>query len=326
MIEFLWPWVFYLLPLPIVARFLLPGVHQAQQSALRTPFLEDFSQPDASGESRSRWLELLFAALAWILLVTATARPQWVGEPIEFPVSGRDLLMAVDLSDSMRIEDFVLNGGKINRLDATKKVAEKFIAKREGDRIGLILFGDQAYVQTPLTFDRETVNELLQEAFFGLAGTRTAIGDAIGLAVKRLQTADEKSRVLILLTDGQNTAGELDPVKAAELAANIGLKIYTIGIGADEMIIRNWFGSQRVNPSQDLDEKTLTAIAQKTGGRYFRARDVDQLEQIYALLDQLEPVEQDKQSFRPTLSLFHWPMAFAFLFSGLLFIYRLIRH
>lgn len=322
MLEFVWPWMFFLLPLPLLARWLLRPA-DTRQAALRTPFLEDFRQTTTGARPARDRRTLAVAGLCWLLLIVAVARPEWVGDPVELPVSGRDLMMAVDLSGSMQEQDFVINNHPVDRLTAAKKVAGEFIERRAGDRLGLILFGDQAYVQTPLTFDHKTVNTLLQEAVLGLAGERTAIGDAIGLAVKRLQHADENSRVLILLTDGANTAGEVQPLKAADLAAKIGLKIYTIGIGADEILRRSFFGVQRINPSRDLDEKTLTAIAEKTGGRYFRARNTEELQQIYGLLDQLEPAEQEKQSFRPTQSLFHWPLALSLSLMALLFAYKL---
>ena len=232
-------------------------------------------------------------------------------------------MLAVDLSGSMEEQDFILNNQRVDRLTATKWVAGDFISRRAGDRIGLILFGTQAYLQTPLTFDRKTVVTLLNESAIGLAGDNTAIGDAIGLAVKRLGDQQTSNRVLILLTDGANTAGEVSPIKSAELAAEKNLKIYTIGIGADEMIVRSFFGSQRVNPSKDLDEETLTAIAKKTGGRYFRARDADELNQIYQILDQLEPVEKDKQYFRPKTELFYWPLGLALLLAAIISLTRL---
>jgi len=251
-----------------------------------------------------------------VLLVLAVSRPQWLGEPIEQTVSGRDLMMAVDLSGSMEEQDFVINKRSVDRLTAAKGVASDFINRRAGDRVGLILFGSQAYLQTPLTFDRKTVMTLLNESVIGLAGDNTAIGDAIGLGVKRLKNQQVNSRVLILLTDGANTAGEVAPLKAAELAAEHQLKIYTIGIGADEMVVRSFFGSHKVNPSQDLDEATLTAISDKTGGVYFRARNTDELDKIYRLLDQLEPVEKDKQYFRPRAELYYWPLSVALMLSA----------
>jgi len=325
MIHFEWPWIFFAAPLPLLLRLLLPSADTVKEAALRVPSLAAYAMDGGtqSGKgARRRWL-LSPAVLAWLLLVTAAARPIWQGDPVELPVSGRDLMLAVDISGSMQIEDIVQGRQQVSRLTAVKKVAGDFIERRIGDRIGLILFGSQAYVQTPLTFDRKTVQSLLQDAAIGLAGEQTAIGDAIGLAVKRLlQNPPDKNmggnKVLVLLTDGASNAGEVQPLKAAELAAKQGLTIYTIGIGADEMVVNSFFGSQRVNPSADLDEKTLSEIAKATGGKYFRARDGKQLEKIYTLLDELQPVAQDKQTFRPQRALFYWPLGAAMLLAGLL--------
>jgi Ca-activated chloride channel family protein len=181
--------------------------------------------------------------------------------------------LIVDLSGSMEEQDFQLNGQWVDRLTATKAVANDFIGRRVGDRVGLILFGREAYLQTPLTFDRKTVKTLLDEAVIGLAGKETAIGDAIGLAIRTLDDAgvEQGRRVAILLTDGANTAGAVDPLKAAELAAQRNLVIYTVGIGADALTVRSLFGVRQINPSADLDEAALTAIADKTGGKYWRA-------------------------------------------------------
>jgi Ca-activated chloride channel family protein len=317
-IEFQWPWAFLLLPLPLLVYFLLPSASKQQQAALKVPNIEDFAALSGGTQKlKSKlWMKLLML-LGWLLLVLATAKPLWVGEQIELPVSGRDLMLAVDLSGSMQVEDFKIDGRAVDRLTALKYVARDFISKRKGDRLGLILFGRNAYLQTPLTFDLKTVNTLLMESAIGLAGKETAIGDAIGLAIKRLKDKKVGSRVLILLTDGANTAGELSPLKAAELAAKHGLKIYTIGIGADEMVRESFFGRQRINPSLDLDEKTLTAIAQQTGGKYFRARNTEDLQEIYQLLDRLEPVDVETQTLRPEKSLYFWPLAAA-LFIWLL--------
>jgi len=324
MMHFAWPWVFIVLPLPWIIRRFFPAVQTAEQSALKVPFLEDFKVAETEFVMRAQkpWFFWL-AIFAWCLLVIASSRPQWLGEPIEQGVSGRDLMLAVDLSGSMEEKDFVVNNEAVDRLTATKAVASQFIQKRVGDRIGLILFGTNAYLQTPLTFDRKTVQILLNEAALGLAGESTAIGDAIGLAIKRLKSQEASSRVLILLTDGANTAGNVTPLKAAELAAEHQLKIYTIGIGADEMIVKSFFGSRKVNPSRDLDEKTLTAIAEKTGGQYFRARDTAELTKIYQMLDELEPVEKDKQYFRPHSELFFWPLGLALIITFLISAIRL---
>ncbi len=324
MIHFEWPLLILALPFPLLIRWLVPADLPIEQAALKVPFLEDFVSAEATTTVTSNhpW-RLWLAMLAWLLLVFACMRPQWLGEPIEQAISGRDLMLAVDLSGSMEERDFIVEKRRVDRLTATKVVAGQFIQRRVGDRLGLILFGTNAYLQTPLTFDRATVTTLLNEAALGLAGESTAIGDAIGLAVKRLRKQQAESRVLVLLTDGANTAGAITPLKAAELAADNDLKIYTIGIGADEMLVRSFFGSRKVNPSRDLDEKTLTAIAEKTGGRYFRARNTEELEQIYQLLDILEPVEKDKQYFRPKAELYYWPLTVALLFAGIISVSRL---
>lgn len=322
MIHIAWPWLLAALPLPLLIRWWFPAYLAELQSALKVPFIEDFAAIETRTVAKAQRWPLLLAAIAWILLVAAATRPQWLGEPIEQGISGRDLMLAVDLSGSMQEQDFILNKRPVDRLTATKFVAQDFIARRTGDRIGLILFGTQAYLQTPLTFDRKTVVTLLQESAIGLAGDNTAIGDAIGLGVKRLKNQPADSRVLILLTDGANTAGEVKPLKAADLAAENKLKIYTIGIGADEMYVRSFFGARKVNPSADLDEKTLTAIAEKTGGRYFRARNTEELNQIYQLLDQLEPIEKQKQYFRPRTELFMWPLGAALLCAALIYLVK----
>lgn len=341
MIQFIWPWIAVLLPLPLIVRFILPPKNTLKDAALRIPFMDDFNATVTTEKITKKNMPLmLLATIAWCLLILAATRPQWLGEPVELPISGRDLMMAVDLSGSMQVEDFKINNQTVNRLQATKHVASQFINSRQGDRVGLILFGRQAYLQTPLTFDRNTVNILLQEAAIGLAGQETAIGDAIGLAIKRLVDLDSdksdttenqeaQSRVLILLTDGANTAGEITPIKAAELAAINNLKIYTIGIGADEMIRQSFFGAQRINPSADLDEKTLKAIADKTSGRYFRARDTNELKKIYSLLNELEPTEKESQNFRPITALFYWPLSIAVfiaLIISLVEIYPYVRN
>lgn len=255
----------------------------------------------------------LLAWLVWALVIVAAARPQWVGEIETLPITGRDLLLAVDISGSMDTQDMILAGQPVNRLAVVKQVAGEFIQGRRGDRVGLILFGSRAYLQTPLTFDTETTALLLDEAEIGLAGRETAIGDAIGLAVKRLRDDASDDRVLILLTDGANTSGEVEPLQATEFAAREELTIYTVGVGADEMLIRDFFGQRLVNPSADLDEDTLTAIAERTGGEYFRARDAEALTQIYERLDELEPVESDQETIRPVDELFYWPLSVALI-------------
>ena len=324
MFQLEWPWILAVLPLPLLVYYLLPARVDNHEAALRVPFIDDFrlSQTSSMGQNSQLWLKLL-SLVIWCLLVVAGSRPQWLGESVSINITGRDLMLAVDLSDSMRISDFKIASREVNRLTATKYVASQFIERRVGDRLGLILFGSQAYLQTPLTFDTKTINQLLQESAIGLAGERTAIGDAIGLALKRLDQSPQTSRVLILITDGANTAGEVTPIKAAQLAAERELKIYTIGIGADEQIKSTWFGVRKINPSAQLDETTLKAIANTTGGRYFRARDTEELEQIYQLLDELEPLGLDQQSLRPVHALFYWPLAAALILASLSYLVNL---
>lgn len=319
MLSFEWPWIFSLLPLPWIARLLLPKAQSASPTiAVPTALLRGAARPSDKPESTSP-LALLVFSIIWLSLLLAASNPRWQGDPIELPASGRDLLLAVDISGSMKTPDMLFGDQKVSRLLAVKAVVQEFIERRKGDRLGLILFGTHAYLQAPLTFDRDTVGSLLMEAQLGFAGENTAIGDAIGLAVKRLRARPEASRVMILLTDGANTAGNISPRQAAEVAAAANVKIYTIGLGADQMqlpgLLGSQFGARTVNPSIDLDESTLTHIAELTGGQYFRARNPQELHEIYGLLDQLEPSMQDAEVFRPERTLFYWPLSLALCLS-----------
>ena len=324
-----WPWVLLALPLPLIFRYLLPEAKGLSEAGLRVPSIESFSTlKDRSGTEQLLNWRFWIAVIAWMLLVLAAARPERIGEELDVPVAGRNLMLAVDLSGSMDQKDFELVGRRVDRLTATKAVAGDFIERREGDRIGLILFGERAYLQVPLTLDRETVNILLMEAFIGLAGEKTAIGDAITLAVRRIheQKKDEGEQVLVLLTDGANTAGEVQPLKAAQLAQQVGLRIYTIGIGAEQLEVSSLIGGRRrINPSADLDEDTLTQIAQLTGGRYFRATDTASLQDIYKLVDELEPVEEPESGFRPVKSYYFYPLGLAVLLVTLMSLISLLR-
>lgn len=325
MIEFHWAWVFYLIPLPLLIYWLAPA-SKSQQAALQVPDITLWHTAQAADLHTKKHLStLLLPLLIWLCLLGALARPYLLGEPLALPISGRDLMLAVDISGSMQQQDMQLNQQPASRLEVVKKIVHQFISKRQSDRIGLVLFGTQAYIQAPLTFDSKTVNILLNEAQIGLAGKSTAIGDAIGLVSKRfIQQQKVQHKVLILLTDGANTAGALPPLKAAEIAAQAGIKIYTIGIGAESMQVSGLFGlfgSRTINPSQDLDEKSLQEIAQLTGGKYFRAKNTQELAEIYRIIEQLEPIEQDPEILRPKKSLSHWLIALAL---GLLLISRLL--
>jgi len=322
MMSLVWPWMLALGPLPwLVRRWASPAPEQAT-AALRVPHFQDMVQLQSVrkvGNVQSRSSMWFWSSIViWLLLLLAAARPQWTGEPIGLPTSGRDLMLAVDISGSMAIPDFSINGQEVTRLAVVKRAAGEFIARRTGDRVALIVFGSQAYVQTPLTFDRDTVNTMLQETEIGLAGKETAIGDAIGLAVKRLKEQPAGSRVLVLLTDGANTAGEVSPKQAGDLAKEQGLRIYTIGVGADRMEVDSLFGSRTVNPSRDLDENTLRHLAQSTGGLYLRAKNTEALANVYTELDRLEPASTDTELFRPKTELFIWPLSLALALSVLM--------
>ncbi len=318
MLELELPWILIALPLPLLVYWLIKPASSGNGSALHIPFYRELSSmvgSQGTEKTPTPKARLFILWLIWALLLMSASKPVWLGEPVEYQNSGRDLMMAVDLSGSMEINDMVLNGRQVDRLSATKSVMNDFIERRRGDRLGLILFGSQAYLQTPLTFDRQTLKTLMNESGIGMAGNKTAIGDALGLAVKHLRKRPEDSRVLILLTDGANTAGEISPLQAAQIAKEEQIKIYSIGLGADEMIERSFFGAHRINPSADLDEKTLKEMAELTGGQYFRARNVEELDKIYALLDQLEPTMQEEDVFRPSKNLFFWPLGLALLLS-----------
>lgn len=316
MITFAWPWVFLLLPLPLLARWLLRPANPETTAALQLPFYAELAD-DAAMQRRHRvpHSKAMPAWSVWLLLLLAAAHPQWLGEPVSLPLAGRDLMLAVDVSGSMQQEDYALNGRPVNRLDMVKAVAGRFVERRTGDRLGLILFGSRAYLQTPLTHDRRTVNTMLQEAVIGLAGRETAIGDAIALAIKRLREQPQDNRVLIILTDGSNTAGNIAPLEAAGIARQVGVRIYAIGIGGGTVGVRTPFGTL-AQPGTDLDPVTLQSIAVTTGGRYFQATDTQQLERVYDELDRLEPSVRDKRTFRPMQSLFVWPAGLALLISA----------
>jgi Ca-activated chloride channel family protein len=325
MLSFNLPWIWLLLPLPLLAMRLPPA--QQNSAALYTPFFDRLPNEQQSNSALARRAPLLTLSLIWVLLLSAAAQPVWIGDAVQLPASGRNLMLAVDISGSMQVEDMQHNGQQVSRLYTVKNVVNDFVEERRGDKLGLILFGSRAYLQTPLTFDRHSLQQQLQEARIGFAGEKTAIGDAIGLAIKRLEANDDASRVLILLTDGANTEGEVQPRQAAKLAEQTKVKIYTIGLGADQMmtpgLLGSTFGARMTNPSADLDEETLQYIADTTGGRYFRARDPEELKNIYQQLDALEAIEQEDETFRPQKAYFYWPLGVAMVLVFLWFLVRL---
>ncbi len=330
MLEFSWVWVFFLLPLPVLCYWLLPHVKTTSDTALKTSLFSEWHtwSQDASYQNQASRIHYLISFIFWCLLLLALSRPQWIGEPIELPASGRDLLISIDVSGSMEQADFSINGRTANRFQAVQHILSDFIERRQGDRLGLILFGERAYLQTPLTFDLTTVRTMLMESEIGLAGKRrTAIGDSIGLAVKRLKDRPEENRVLILLTDGQSNAGEVEPIDAAKLAKVAGVRIYTIGIGSDVQIVNDpFFGKRKINPSKDLDEATLKEVAKLTDGLYFRAKDEHELKNIYIELDKLEPVEVEKETYRPVKELYYYPLILLFIIYCLLLFFQMVTH
>jgi Ca-activated chloride channel family protein len=312
MLAFYWPWLLILLPLPLlIKRINLANVGGHLQLPGITTTVTKTNSISHKGGRKRYWL-------MWICLLLAVARPQWLGDPIELPSKGRDLMIAVDLSGSMQIEDMVINNQTVDRFTLIQHVLSDFIERRKGDRLGLILFADHAYLQAPLTLDRRSVATFLDDAQIGLVGKQTAIGEAIALAVKRFDKVDESNRVLILVTDGSNNAGNIEPDIAAQIAAKRNITIYTVGVGAEILERRTIFGKERINPSMDLDDVQLKKLANMTKGRYFRARNSEELESIYQEIDKLEPVSRDQLSYRPKSELFYWPLLMSLLISFLI--------
>ncbi|MBD1573565.1 VWA domain-containing protein [Vibrio sp. S17_S38] len=316
MFEFHWWWILFALPLPLIIYFFAPA-HQSRT----TITLPTLPEQGAVPKTQNLILKIL-SVLIWISLVIAAARPVWYGEPIEFQPKHRDMMLVVDLSGSMAQEDMNTPDGYINRLSAVKQVLNHFITERKGDRLGLVLFADHAYLQTPLTLDRKTVQQQLNRAQLNMIGTQTAIGEGIGIATKTFIKSEAKQRVMVLLSDGGNTAGVIEPLDAAKIAKENNAIIYTVGIGAGEVKVKGFFGTQTVNTSQDLDEKTLTEIANMTGGQYFRARDKDQLDKIYQTINKLQPVTNATQTWRPQSEWFTYPLALALILSFVLAMLR----
>ena len=320
MLTFAHAWLLLLIPLPWLIRRWLPAHHE-YKAAVRVPFMQRISRLAGvqAGSSTavakrpfSQWLVL---SLAWLLVVVALARPQWLEDPVIKELPMRDLLVAVDLSGSMEAEDFTDAGGNVvDRLTAVKQVLDAFFARREGDRVGLILFGTAAFVQVPFTDDLDVVRELLEEAQVRMLGPRTMLGDAMGLAINQFERSEVDDRVLIVLTDGNDTGSLVPPDRAAEIARDSDVVVHTIAIG-----------DPTSTGEQALDEKTLEGIATTTGGRYFHANDREELEKIYAYLDEINPRQVDTQSYRPLTDLYYWPLAGSMLMTLLYIMYLELR-
>jgi Ca-activated chloride channel homolog len=313
MISFAWPWCFLVLPLPWLMRRFLPANETG--TALQLPQLPTI---EAASDTPRMTLPMILATLAWLLLVVAAARPQIPAERAQFSAGGRDLMLAFDVSASMASADLRIGGKPVERLQAARMLVEDFLRRRQGDRVGLIVFGTQAYLHTPLTLDLAAVRTALMTMETGFAGPETALGDAIGLAIKHLQPLADNSRELIILTDGTNTAGTLVPQRAAWLAQRAGVRIHAIGIGA----------ARPVSPDSGaattgLDEATLQQIATQSGGSYFRATDSSAFEEIFHRLDQNPPSTRDTAALQLQHELYAWPLALALVICAGLALHRI---
>jgi Ca-activated chloride channel family protein len=311
-----YPWLLALLPLPILIWWLLPP-YREETASIRLPFFQEVAE--ASGQAptrgavipRTNWLEKLIAPVCWALVVFALARPQFVDPPIQKVQPARDLLLALDLSQSMDTRDFKNPAGAlIPRVEAVRGVVTDFVKRRTADRIGMIVFGDAPYPEAPFTLDHVTVEIMIANALPGMAGPRTALGDAIGLAIKMFADSKAPEKVLVVLTDGNDTASKMPTDRAADIAKQNGIRIHTVGIGNPD-----------ASGEDKLDTSALQKIATTTGGQYFFGQDQNQLEQIYATLDRITPSNATTLSWRPRRELFQYPLGAAL---GLLIAYHLL--
>ncbi|MCZ6711832.1 MAG: VWA domain-containing protein [Gammaproteobacteria bacterium] len=318
MLEFAYPVAFLIAPLPLLVWWLMPP-HRERMGAMRVPFFHDLVDA-ADAEARAgavvlnrRVIHKIVMTLIWLLLVTGLTKPQWVGAPIVRTEAARDIMLAIDLSGSMDYPDFPgEDGAKVRRLTAVQRVVDQFIAARASDRVGLIVFGTRAYLQLPFTRDLDTARALVGLMDVGMAGPQTALGDGIGLAIRAFESSEVEQRLLILLTDGNDTASDMTPINAAEIARLNGVEIYTIGVGNPEAS-----GEDRV------DFTTLEAIAERTGGKFFTAENTSVLAEVYARIDALAPGEVTTQSWRPRESLVHVPVIVALLLALLAYVFLL---
>lgn len=319
-----YPWLLALLPLPMLVWWLLPP-YREESASVRLAFFAEVAQ--AAGITpapgalipQTNLLQKVFAPVSWALVVLALARPQFVDPPIQKVLPARDLLLALDLSQSMDTRDFRNPAGNlIPRVEAVRSVVDDFVQRRSGDRIGLIVFGDAPYPQVPFTLDHATVRAMIAEMVPGMAGPRTALGDSIGLAIRMFERSNAPEKVLVLLTDGNDTASRMPPDRAADIAKDHRIKIHTIAIG-----------DPRATGEDKVDVVTLQKIAATTGGRYFFGQDQSQLEQIYATLDRITPANQKILSWRPVRELFYYPLGaglvLLFAYSAAMFLATSVR-
>lgn len=312
MIRFLVPEMILLALLPFAVYLLLPPAKGQAGDALKVPFINDFAEiehrtPKASGgiqhlQTFNRYFKILY--LIWLLFVIAAMRPVEIGKPVRIQSPSRDILLVTDISTSMQQADFSYKGQRLDRLSAVKAVVSDFIANRHADRIGLILFGTRAYLQAPLTFDKPAVFEVLDNMTAGMAGDSTAIGDALGLALKTLKSNKDNisDKMIILLTDGENNDGSINLPQAINMARKENVKVYTIGVGSSMSMISSFFGIK----DTPFDEQALKQLAQETQGKYFHAQDLNSLAQIYQAIDRLEPENSEQNFIYPQKELYYW--------------------
>lgn len=306
MISFNYFWLLALIPLPWILSRLFPAFVETRQ-ALNVPFLQRLEELSGSkaneGSSilRASRFQKILVSIVWIMVVSALARPQWIGDAQRKTIASRDILLAIDLSGSMDAQDFKAPSGEdIDRLTAVKMVVDDFLTRREGDRIGMIAFGSAAFVQTPFTEDIEICRTLLDEAETGMAGPQTMLGDAIGLSISVFEKSDLEERVLILLTDGNDSGSKVPPENAARIANDYDITIHTIAVGTEDTTGRD-----------AIDEKTLKSVAETTGGGFYRASSREELEAVYKKIDELKSKDAEVISHRPISELFHWPLGIA---------------
>jgi Ca-activated chloride channel homolog len=324
MFHFYWPWMALLLPLPFLIRWLFPNKKSNALPIIQIPSVERLKSAFSAGqvELRSDRLFFILLSLAWICLVIASMQPENVDQFKQEKNHGHDLMLAVDISGSMQALDFSTRTKSVSRLDATKEVVGQFVLGRQGDRVGLITFGQHAYLHVPLTLDTPSVSRMLDDTVTGMAGNATAIGDAIGLSVRTLRERPEGSRVLVLLTDGEDNASSIPPLEAAKLAKQYGIRIYTVGVGKNGLVpFPTNLG--RVGMAQvSIDEKMLKEIAAMTGGHYFHASDQKALASIYSKIDQMEKTESNQTLFLIREPLYRYPLAMS---MALLLLLSLLR-
>jgi Ca-activated chloride channel family protein len=325
MYEFSQPWILILWFVPLLIYKLLPAVEVQYQFALRVPFFDQWVDSTSHQKNHQNIPWFWHCIGIWFFLVLALAGPRWIGTPLPLAYETHDVMLVLDISGSMGLEDMPSSKGYQSRWQVVRKTALDFVKKRTEDKIGLILFGEHSYLFAPLTLDKTTLAQRINDAEVGLAGQATALGDAIGLGIKHLKNTPEKGRVMVLLTDGVTNAGILPPEKAAEIAKAEKIKIYAIGLGPQTQGKSLSSIFWQLQQSSDLDEKTLKSISSLTKGQYFRASDEKSLEKIYQQIDKLEPVEQKREDLCPQKQYFYIPLSIAFFWMMILFIQQIWR-